>query len=122
MNLRMLVVAVPVLLASALSPVARAGSLPSEVVGIFPRDAAQFAFADLRQARSLAWFPELQKQVLPDQLRQFEQLLASPGMDRGSLVEELAWAMVSSGSQPQPSQGSGTPAGEETVIVALGQF
>jgi hypothetical protein len=122
MNLKMLVVAVVVLLSSALSPAARAGSLTTEVVGIFPRDAVQFAFADLRQARSLAWFPELQRQVLPDQLRQFEQLLASPGMDRDSLVEELAWAVVSSGSQPQPSQDSGAPAGEETIIVALGQF
>jgi len=121
MNLKMLLT-VALLLASALSPVARAGSLTTEVVGIFPRDAAEFAFADLRQARSLAWFPELQRQVLPDQLRQFEQLLASPGMDRDSLVEELAWAVVSSGSQPQPSQSSGAPAAEETVIVALGQF
>jgi len=122
MNLKVLFVAVVVLLSSALSPAARAGRLTTEVVGIFPRDAAQFAFADLRQARSLAWFPELQKEVLPDQLRQFEQFLASPGIDRDSLVEELAWAVVSSGSQPQPSQDGGAPAGEETVIVALGQF
>jgi hypothetical protein len=122
MNPKVLAVAVALLLAPALPPVARAGSLTTEVVGIFPRDAAQFAFADLRQARSLAWFPVLQKEVLPDQLRQFEQFLASPGMDRDSLVEELAWAVVSSGSQPQPSQGSNAPAGEETVIVALGQF
>jgi hypothetical protein len=122
MNPRVFVVAVALLLSSALSPAALAGSLTTEVVGIFPRDTAQFAFADLRQARSLAWFPELQKQVLPDQLRQFEQLLASPGMNRDSLVEELAWAVVGSGSQPQPSQDGGAPAGEETVIVALGQF
>lgn len=122
MNPKVLVMAVAVLLASPLSPVARAGSLTTEVVGIFPRDASSFAFADLRQARSLEWFPELQREVLPDQLRQFEQLLASPGMDRNSLVEELAWAVVPSGSQVQPSESSGTPTGEETVIVALGQF
>jgi len=122
MNPKVLVVAVVVLLSYALSPAARAGRLTTEVVGIFPRDAAQFAFADLRQARSLVWFPELQKEVLPDQLRQFEQFLASPGMDHDSLVEELAWAVVSSGSQQQPSRDDGAPADEETVIVALGQF
>jgi hypothetical protein len=122
MNLKVFVVALAVLLVSALSPMARAGSLPTEVVGIFPRDAAEFAFADLRQARALAWFPELQRQVLPDQWRQFEQLLASPGMDRDSRIEELAWAVVSSGSPSQPSQGSPDPTGEQTVIVALGQF
>jgi hypothetical protein len=122
MNLKVLVVAAAVLLAPALSAVARAGSLTTEVVGLFPRDAAEFTFADLRQARPLAWFPQLQRQVLPDQWRQFEQLLASPGMDRDSRIEELAWAVVSSGSPPQPSQGSDEPIGEQTVIVALGQF
>ena len=122
MKLKGTVVAVVVLLASAWSLAARAGSLTTEVIGIFPRDAAEFAFADLQQARSLAWFPELQKQVLPDRLRQFEQLLASPGMDRESRVEEVAWAVVSSGSPPQSSENSGAPAVVETVIVALGQF
>ena len=83
-------------------------------------DVAEFAFADLQQARSLAWFPQLQKKVLPDQLRQFELFLASPGMDRDSRVEQLAWALVprSSASQsPQDSTG-----GQESLIVALGQF
>jgi hypothetical protein len=122
MNLKVFAMAVAVLLASALSPVARAGSLTTEVVGIFPRDAVEFAFADLRQARSLAWFPQLQRQVLPDQLRQFEQLLASPGMARDSRIEELAWAVVPSGLQPQPSEGNGAQNGDETFIVALGQF
>jgi hypothetical protein len=122
MNLKVFAMTVAVLLASALSSVAHAGSLTTEVVGIFPRDAAEFAFADLRQARSLAWFPQLQRQVLPDQLRQFEQLLASPGMDRDSRIEELAWAVVPSRSQAQPSEGSGAPNGDETVVVALGQF
>jgi hypothetical protein len=122
MNLKVFGMVVAVLLASALSPVARAGSLTTEVVGIFPRDAVEFAFADLRQARSLAWFPQLQRQVLPDQLRQFEQLLASPGMDHDSRIEELAWAVVPSRSQAHPSEGSGAPNGDETVVVALGQF
>lgn len=122
MNPKVLVWAVAVLLACGLSPVARAGSPTPEVVSVFPRDAAAFAFVDLQQARSLAWFPELQKRVLPDQLRQFEQLLASPEMDRHSLVEEMAWAVVSSGSQVQPSQGGDAPTDDETIIVALGQF
>jgi hypothetical protein len=122
MNRKVLAVAVAFVLASALSPVANAGSLTTEVVGIFPRDAAEFAFADLRQARSLAWFPELQREVLPDQLRQFEQFLASPGMARDSRVEELAWAVVPSESQAQTAVGTGAPNGGDTVVVALGQF
>jgi hypothetical protein len=122
MNLKVLLVVVAVLLASALSAVARAGTLPTQVVSIFPRDTAAFAFADLRQARALAWFPYLQTQVLPDAWRQFEELLASPGMDRDSRIEELAWAVVPSGSPHQPSHGGPATVGEQTIIVALGQF
>jgi hypothetical protein len=120
MKLKMPFVTAIILASFAWSSVARAGSLPTEVIGIFPPDVAEFAFADLQQARSLAWFPQLQKRVLPDQLRQFELFLASPGMDRDSRIEQLAWALVprSSASQsPQSDTGS-----QESVIVALGQF
>jgi len=121
MNPKLMYMAVIVLASFAWASVARAGSLPTEVIGIFPPDVAEFAIADLQQARSLAWFPQLQKKVLPDQLRQFELFLASPGMDRDSRVEQLApWALVPGSSASQPSQG-GTDS-QETVIVALGQF
>ncbi len=93
MNTKMLLT-MAVFLTSALSPVARGGSLSTEVIGMFPRDTGEFAYADLRQARTLTWFPQLQKQVLPDSLRQFEQLLASAGVDPNSQVEELAWALM----------------------------
>ena len=120
MNLRLLIVVAIVLASFASSAVARAGALPTEVIGIFPPDVAEFAFADLQQARSLAWFPQLQKKVLPDQLRQFELFLASPGMDRDSRVEQLVWALVPGSPAAQtPQNGTGS---QETVIVALGQF
>ena len=120
MNLKLLFVAVVVLASVAWSSIACAGALPTEVIGIFPPDVAEFAIADLQQARSLAWFPQLQRKVLPDQLRQFELFLASPGMDRDSRVEQLAWAIVPGSSASQPPQGA--TGSQETVIVALGQF
>jgi hypothetical protein len=120
MNLKLVFVAVIVLVSFACASVACAGSLPSEVIGIFPPDVAEFAVADLQRAHSLPWFPQLQKKVLPDQLRQFELFLASPGMDRDSRVERLAWALVPGSSASQPPQG--VTGSQETVIVALGQF
>jgi hypothetical protein len=120
MKLKLLFVAVIVPVLFAWSSVARAGALPTEVVGIFPPDVAEFAFADLQQARSLAWFPQLQRKVLPDELRQFELFLASPGMDRDSRVEQLVWALVPGSSASQSAQGATD--GQKTVIVALGQF
>lgn len=121
MNRKVLIAAVIVLASLAWSSLARAGSPTAEVIGVFPRDVAEFAFADLQQARSLAWFPELQKKILPDQLRQFELFLASPGMDGDSRVEQLAWAAAAprpSASQPSPD----ATASQETLIVAMGQF
>jgi hypothetical protein len=120
MNLKLVFAAAIVIASLAWSSVARARALPTEVIGIFPPDVAEFAFADLQQARSLPWFPQLQKKVLPDQLRQFELFLASPGMDRDSRVEELVWALVPGSSASQPPQG--VTGSQETVIVALGQF
>jgi hypothetical protein len=120
MNLKFLFVALIALASFTCSSAARAAALPTEVIGIFPPDVAEFAFADLQQARSFAWFPQLQKKVLPDQFRQFELFLASPGMDRDSRIEQLAWALVPSSSASQSPQGSS--GSQETVIVALGQF
>jgi hypothetical protein len=121
MNLRVLI-AVALLLTYVLAPAARAGALTTEVVGTFPRDTSELAYVDLLVARNLIWFSDLQKHVLPDQLRQFEQFLASPGMASSSQVEAVAWAEIGDGSRTQSSQNSGVPAKEETVIVALGQF
>jgi len=120
MNFKVLFTAAILLGSMVWSSAARAGALPTEVIGIFPPDVAEFAFTDLRQARSMAWFPQLQRKVLPDQLRQFELFLASPGMDRDSRVEQVAWAMVPSSTASEFSQDAA--ASQETVVVALGQF
>ena len=120
MNLKKVILTVAVVLVSAFPPVACAGSLTTEVIGMFPRDVGEFAYVDLRQARYLSWFSELQKQVLPDPLRQFEQLSASAGMAPNSQVEELAWAVIPEGL-PAEANASTTNSGE-IVSVALGQF
>jgi hypothetical protein len=102
----------------ALSPVARAGTLSTSIISMFPKDIGEFAYADMRQARAQPWFPQLKQQMLPARFRQFEQLLAAAGIDPDAQVDELAWALV-------PTVGSGTtavPTSEEVVGVALGSF
>src|SRR5580693_8667295 len=121
MNLKMRLT-VAVLLAGALMPAARAGSLSTQVIGMFPQNAGEFSYVDLRQARSLTWFPQLREQLLPGRLRQFEQFLASAGVDPNSQVEELAWALVPTGSPASAAQNTNVPNTEEVVGVALGQF
>jgi len=102
---------------------ARANNLSTDVIGMFPRDVGEFAYADLKQARALSWFPQLKEQMLPARFRQFEQFLASAGIDPNSQVEEVAWATVPAAQPAAGAQSAAAPSGgEELVGVALGSF
>lgn len=89
---------------------ARAGALSTAVIGMFPKDVGEFAYADLKTARKYPWFPQLREQMLPSRFRDFEKFLASAGVDPNTQVEELSWGSIQ------------TSAGEDVVGVALGQF
>jgi hypothetical protein len=105
--------------ACVLPSLAHASSLSTDVIGMFPKNVGEFAYADLKQARSLSWFPQLKQQLLPARFKQFEQLLTSAGVDPNSQVEELVWALVPGDMSASPSA---VPADEEVVGVALGSY
>jgi hypothetical protein len=88
-----------------------AGSLSISVIGMFPRLVGEFAYADLKSARQYPWSSQFQNQLLPRRFRQFEQILASAGVDPNAQVEELAW-----GQLPLSKNG------DEAIGVALGSF
>ena len=94
----------------ALPPAARAGTLSTAVIGMFPKEVGEFAYADLKSARKYSWFPQLREQMLPSRFRDFEKFLATAGVDTSTQVEELSWASIQ------------TSAGEDVVGVALGGF
>jgi hypothetical protein len=100
------------LLASALPRPSRANTLGNDIIGMFPKDVSEFAYADMKQARQLPWFSQLQQQMLPQNFRQFEQFLRSAGINPDTQIDELAWGITSPNS-PHPSQIAG---------VALGSF
>src|ERR1700687_739010 len=111
------------LMGLATAKCAAAGSLGSDTIALFPKEVGEFAYADLKKARSLPWFPQLQEQMLPERFRQFEKFLASAGVDPNSQVEELAWGLVADST----SKGEGTgaysnPTGAQVVGVALGSY
>jgi hypothetical protein len=103
---------------------AHAGRLGAYVIALFPKEVGEFAYADLKKARSLPWFPQLQQQMLPERFRQFEKFLASAGVDPNSQVEELAWGLVAEGvtSKTAGVGSSAVPTGEQIVGVALGSY
>jgi hypothetical protein len=90
----------------------RAGSLSTSVVGMFPKEVGEFAYADLKSARKIPWFNQLKEQLLPSHFRDFEKFLASTGIDPNTQVDEIAWGAISATKT----------SGEEIVGVALGTF
>lgn len=119
-------VAIGLLLASALSlpRPAQAGTLSSDLIGMFPKDVGEFGYADLKKARTLKWFPQLQQQVLPERFRQFEKFLVSTGNDPNSQVDEIAWALAPEGmtAKAEGTGSSAVPTGEQMVGIAIGNF
>jgi len=106
---------------SFFAPASHAGSLSSDVIGLFPASVGEFAYADLRQARAFPWFGSLKEQMLPAKFRQFEQFLSSAGMDPNTQVEEMAWALVAT-STGTTAGVSSVPTAEQIIGVAMGQF
>jgi hypothetical protein len=114
-------------LAAALLCTARSSNaqrVGPDTIALFPKSVGEFAYANLKQARSQKWFPQLQEQMLPERFRQFEKFLASAGVDPNSQVEELAWGLVAEGVTDKTSGTGSTavPTGEEIVGVAMGSY
>ena len=118
--------------ATLLAPrTARANRLGSDIIALFPKEVGEFAYADLKKARTMPWFRQLQEQMLPERFREFEKFLASAGVDPNTQVEELAWGLVAEGVTPKPEGATGKkqsadasalPTGEQVVGVALGNY
>ena len=100
----------------------QAGTLSTDIIGMFPKDVGEFAYADLKKARQFKWFAQLKEQMLPSRFRQFEQFLASAGIDPNTQVEELAWAFVANKVKTGEGADAGVPTGDQMVGIALGSF
>lgn len=115
--------AVALITAFAWPKPAAAGTLGSDKLALFPKETAELGYADMKKARTMKWFPQLQDQMLPANFKQFEKFLASAGVDPNS-VEELAWGLVPEGltAKTEAVGSSAVPTGEQVVGVALGNF
>src|SRR6202163_4688313 len=106
----------------ALPRASRAGSLGSDILSMFPKDSGELAYADLKAARAFSWFTQLKEQMLPPKFREFEQFLASAGVDPNTQVTELTWALVPGKTTADKSGGGSVPSTDQIVGIALGQF
>src|SRR5256886_616137 len=121
---RLVAAGILVAMSLAVPKPARAGRLGADIIALFPKEIGEFAYADLKKARTMKWFPQLQEQMLPDRFRQFEKFLASAGVDPNTQVKELAWGLVAEGvtSKNEGAGSSAVPNGEQVVGVALGNY
>src|SRR5258705_7291574 len=119
---RLVAAGILVAMSLAMPKPARAGRLGADIIALFPKEIGEFAYADLKKARTLKWFNQLQEQMLPDRFRQFEKFLASAGVDPNTQVDELAWGLVAEGLTTK-TEGTGSAEvspGGENVGVAPG--
>jgi hypothetical protein len=115
---------------SGVTHLARADSLSSSVLGMFPKNVGEIGYADMRTARKSSWFQQFEGQVLPVRFAHFERYVIGSGLDLEKQVEEIAWAVAA--PSPEPPTGSaaaGAPpaapqkfTGEEVVGIARGSF
>ena len=118
---RVFSLAVLIALVCAWPGTSRAGSVGPDLLGLFPRDSGEVAYADLKTARQFPWFTQLKQQMLPAKFREFETFLTSAGVDPNTQVTELVWAVVPGKLTTDPKAGSMATA-EDIVGIALGQF
>jgi hypothetical protein len=118
---RILSLAILIAVAFAWPGTSRAGSVGSDLLGLFPKNSGEVAYADLKTARQFPWFTQLKQQMLPAKFREFETFLTSAGVDPNTQVTELVWAMVPS-SPATDAKGASVPTTEQIVGIALGQF
>ncbi len=114
-------VAALIAILSVLPGTARAGSVGSDILSMFPKESGELAYANLKEARAFPWFNQLKEQMLPAKFREFETFLSSAGIDPNTQVTELAWALVPTKSTADGGSGS-VPSTDQIVGVALGQF
>ena len=118
---RIFSLAILIAVACAWPGTSRAGSVGSDLLGLFPKNSGEVAYADLKTARQFPWFTQLKQQMLPAKFREFETFLTSAGVDPNTQVTELVWAMVP-GSATTDAKGGPVPTTEQIVGIALGQF
>jgi hypothetical protein len=102
---------IPVLLAAA--SLAQAAQLSTDARSAIPHDVQQLVVIDYRAMQNSTSAMALRDQVMPPELKQFEQALLKSGLNGNHDVDVLAFALF----RPSPSSSA-----LDTVGIAQGQF
>jgi len=119
--LRILKISLVAAAMAIIAPTQSAGVLGTNIVAMFPRNTAEFAYADLKEARKFPWYAQFKSQTLPVRLSDLEHFLAAVGVDDNLQIDELAWSLESSDSANDADEKS-VPDSGKVLGVALGSF
>jgi hypothetical protein len=72
-----------------------AQSVPDTTLALFPAEAGELAYADLRALRQSPHYRVLHDSYLPERLRQLEKEALSLGVDFEAQSQQMSWAYVS---------------------------
>src|SRR5258705_13847026 len=100
-------------LAAWMARPAKAGGLGADTIGLFPKGVGEFAYADLKKARTMKWYPALEQQMLPEKFRQFEKFLAAAGIGKNTEVEEVKGGLMAEAALCKDAAANGAAATEE---------
>ncbi len=77
-----------------LAPSLAAQSLSASTLTLYPREAGELAFANLRALRQSPHYPQLRAQFLPERLKDLENYAKGLGIDFETQGRQLSWAFV----------------------------
>ncbi len=110
--LRTILALLALLSATAGARSAAAQSLSTTTMALYPKEAGEIAYADLRSLRQSPHYARLHTQVLPERVRLLEQFATGLGIDFETQAQQLSWAVI-------PGEAEGAV---ELVSIAEGNF
>ncbi len=78
----------------ACSPGAGAQAIPNQVLGLYPREAGEITYLDVRSLRNAPNYAEFKAKVLPERFRQLADWTQYIGVDFDTEVYQLSWAYL----------------------------
>jgi hypothetical protein len=73
---------------------AGAQSLSATTLGLYPPQAGELAYADLRALRQSPHYAQLRAELLPERLRQLEGFAQALGIDLETQAQQMSWVFV----------------------------
>jgi len=101
----------------------RAQHLGNDTIALFPKNVGEFAYANLKQARTQKWFPNCRSRCCRSDSASLKDSSRRPALTR--IRKSKKWHGLDSRRRDQQDRRDGSnavPTGEEIVGVALGSY